>query len=82
MPPDLREQIEREAVINGRSINAEILSRLWASLGEENVVLPAAPMHQVMELGYSETNDNERAMLSIFRRWPPEKQLSFLVLFR
>lgn len=81
MPADLREQIEKEAGINGRSINAEIIARLRASLGTENPVLPASPvaMEPASEWGMS---DSERAMLALFRRWSAEKQLSFLVLFK
>lgn len=84
MPDALREALEREAQINGRSLNAEILARLGASLGGELDGTPSAIRNHVQETAgrYGESmSDAERSMLTVFRRWPADKQLSFLVLF-
>lgn len=86
MPNDLKERIAAEASRNGRSINAEITARLWASLDNKKgaaAPLPAAPAVREELAPYLPLlTENERAMLTVFNKWPPEKQLSFLVLFR
>lgn len=80
MPPELRDRVEREAALSGRSMNAEIVARLWASLDDKRGQEVAPVMKQ--EIGTYGLNEPERNMLSLFRRWSAEKQLSFLVLFK
>lgn len=83
MPQELRAKIEHEATITGRSLNAEIVARLWASLDSapRQPTLPAV-IQDSASGSYLAMSDQERSMLALFRRWPVEKQLSFLVLFK
>ena len=80
MPNELKEQLEREAKFNGRSLNSELVDRLRKSLepairsGNNTVNQPSA--------NYApELTETERQLLSVFRRMPPEKQLALLSLF-
>lgn len=82
MPAELKERIDREAKANGRSMNTEIISRLWASFepkqtGHLQAMSPAAPSY-----GESELSEIERQLLRIFRRLPVEKQLALVSLFK
>lgn len=85
MPPDLRDLIEKEAKINGRSINAEIVSRLRASLENATAV---SGSYQAKEPSYAEQNKGaelseiERHLIAVFRRMPVEKQLALVSLFK
>ena len=80
MTSDLRDRIEREAKINGRSINSEINARISASLDGASC---ATPNHIAgEETPIYGISDNEKAMLTLFRRWAPDRQLAFLVLFK
>lgn len=81
MQDELKEKLTREAKINGRSLNAEIVDRLKKSI-ERPQRLEAG--HKVEELGSPYTpdlTDIERKLLTVFRRLPPEKQLALLSLF-
>ena len=84
MPPELRDQVSREAKINGRSLNGEIVDRLKKSLERP---IHAASGHKVEEPqvgAYGNApniTDTERQLLTIFRRLPVEKQLALLSLF-
>lgn len=80
MPPDLRERIEREAKIDGRSLNAEIVQILQRSFAGSSDA-----KHQVSEPSASYEaglSDIERQFLNTFRRLPVEKQLALLSLFK
>lgn len=83
MPDDLKQAIEKEAKINGRSLNSEIVDRLKKSLDKLAVTTrhglnePPGPESQVPAL-----TDGERQLLNIFRGMPPEKQLALLSLFK
>ena len=83
MPDEIKEQLEREASLNGRSLNMEIVGRLRKSL--VGVAAGAATQYTVQQHetgGYTpELTDTERRLLTIFRRLPPEKQLALLSLF-
>lgn len=84
MPSELKERIDREARINGRSLNTEIVTRLKGSLEASVLQSPgnaytAKQQAGVYELG---VNDIERQLLSIFRRLPVDKQLALLSLFK
>jgi hypothetical protein len=82
MPPELKDKINREAKINGRSLNAEIVDRLKKSLEPH---LHAEGTHRLEQQAGNytpEITDIERQLLSIFRRMPVEKQLALLSLFK
>lgn len=85
LKPELRQRLAREAAINGRSLHGEILFRLTTSLeGPQGGVNTQAP-HRAGEAvaGWlPQQSDGERAMLTLFRALPPEKQLALLSLFR
>lgn len=81
MQDELKERLSREAKINGRSLNAEIVDRLRKSLEPP---IRTEGGHQVAETPGSYTpdiTDIERKLLTVFRRLPPEKQLALLSLF-
>lgn len=79
MPPDLKTRLEAAAKINVRSLNAELVARLEQSLAAPR---PTAPGVKENSREYQAFSESERKMLALFRAWPPEKQLSFLVLFK
>jgi len=82
MPSELKEMLEREAKINNRSLNSEIIDRLKKGLeqqaGNANYVAPASANTDYA----NPLSDSERQFLGIFRRLPVEKQLALLSLFR
>lgn len=79
MPEDLKAHLAKEAKINGRSLNSEIVSRLRSSLDKRThghlVTEPHAP-------GQPALTDAERQLLTLFRKLSPEKQLALLSLFK
>lgn len=84
MPEEIKQQLDKESKINGRSLNAEIVSRLQRSLEKQaakgfKVEAPSGP-------GYGTTprqlTDPERQILTIFQSMPPEKQLALISLFK
>lgn len=85
MPSDLKETLEREAKINNRSLNSEIVGRLRKSLEPQAAAdgiryaaeAPPSNGHYATSL-----SDAERQFLGVFRRMPVEKQLALLSLFR
>lgn len=83
MQPDLKSALEREARIAGRSMNAEIVNRLQLSI-EGQRAQPTKPYRADEPVSpiYAVENDHERAMLNLFRRMSPEKQLALLSLFK
>lgn len=90
MPDDLREGIERAAFQHGRTLTTEINLRLRASLQaaastSAPAVYGAPPPPQAITTSEPVSCDlsaTDRAMLEVFRRMPPEKQLALLSLFR
>lgn len=80
MQAELKERLEREAKINGRSLNMEIVERLRTSLE-----LPdrqgGLQIAQTQSSYTPDITDTERQLLTIFRRLSPEKQLALLSLF-
>lgn len=80
MPPELREQLEKEAGISGRSLNAEVVARLKMALSRPRQAYRAGVEQEVAT--YGEMTDAERELLAIFRRWPAAKQLALLSLFK
>ena len=80
IPAELRAPLDKEASLNGRSLNSEILHRLTISLGPQGNV---PKNYRASEPRREEPlNDAERKMLALFRRWPAEKQLALLSLFK
>jgi len=85
MPPELRQSIEREAKINGRSINAEVVDRLKRSLLDQAAIAQRGygAMEEKRADEYANVvTDVERQLLMVFRRMPVEKQLALLSLFK
>ncbi|MCV2349325.1 Arc family DNA-binding protein [Paucibacter sp. Y2R2-4] len=94
LPPDLRDQLLREATINGRSLNQEIMIRLKLStdpgpgdpgalaMQQELRDLRNQVMHGVESPATQKLSDSERMLLVLFATMPPEKQLSLLTLLR
>lgn len=84
MPSELKELLEREAKINSRSLNSEIVDRLKKGLDRQ--AMASAGNHMAAEPAPTDyanvLNDIERQFLGIFRRLPAEKQLALLSLFR
>ena len=83
MPSELKERIDREAKINGRSLNTEIVIRLKSSL-DAAAALPRNAYTAERQQGgcVQELNDIERQLLNVFRRMPVDKQLALLSLFK
>jgi hypothetical protein len=81
LSPELRHALAREAAINGRSLHGEIVQRLRNSLAPD---AGSAGRHEAGESrpAYAELADGERALLTIFRKMSPEKQLALLSLFK
>lgn len=90
MPDELRSAIEREAFVHGRAVTAEINMRLKESFKQMPASYSAVAHtgHGTAHLsndvipGDQQLPDTERAMLDVFRRLPPEKQLALLSLFK
>ncbi len=82
MPQDLRAKLQNDADLVGRSLNAEIVARLWESVGNKPRRIASPVLMDSASATYQTLSESERAMLTLFRRWPSEKQLSFLVLFK
>lgn len=78
MPPELKTRLDAAAKRNKRSLNAELVTRLARSFDEAAALRIEDPGAADYRVG----TDIEREMLDLFRRWPADKQLSFLVLFR
>lgn len=86
MQPELKETLDREAKINGRSLNAEIVARLQLSLDNQVTAKNGYTTDQHAASNYTaevapEITYIERRLLDVFRRLPPEKQLALLSLF-
>lgn len=95
LPADLKAALTRAAAANGRRITSEVNLRLKASFDAPQDTYPSsAPT--VLSTAHAapigiEAKDKspadlltelDRAMLGVFRRMPPEKQLALLSLFR
>jgi len=97
MSLDLKGRLQREAFINGRKLTGEINQRLEASLKTQLSgpdVAPVSPgsyaapntptvLHTASDTGPAGAlTGTDQAMLEVFRRLPPEKQLALLSLFK
>lgn len=94
MPLELKNQLQKEANLQGRKLTQEINMRLRVSLAAHGPTLQGilareafpSPVHKVEQerapYGNGTISDLDRAMLSVFRAMPPEKQLALLSLFK
>lgn len=80
LPPDLKQELVRQARANHRSLNAEIVSRLQSHM---TVGPPVLSAQEIAAPRYGELlNDHERAMLEVFRGMSAERQLALLSLLK
>lgn len=84
LPPGLRDALVREAAINGRSLNAEILLRLSTSLSEVRVPHRSGPAVLRDQAGSyaAELPEVHRQLLAVFNALTPDRQLALLTLLR
>jgi len=87
IPPDLRQALQREAHIHGRSLSGEILHRLKASLTEEPAANPPRSGEPVVvyapDAGSGRMlSDAQRMLLAMFDALPPDQQLAWLTVLR
>jgi hypothetical protein len=80
LPPEVRHALAREAAINGRTLHGEIVQRLRNSLAQEPGSKQA--INEGRPAYAQELSDSERALLTVFKRMSPEKQLALLSLFK
>lgn len=85
LQPDLRAALEREARINGRTLSAEIIRRLKASLDESHVstVLRTGESPPAAEPARQRpVSDAQRMLLALFDAMGPDKQLALLTVLK
>jgi hypothetical protein len=82
LPPEVRHALAREAAINGRTLHGEIVQRLRNSLPHEAAGNKSHAINEGRPAYVPEVTDSERALLTIFRKMSPEKQLALLSLFK
>lgn len=98
MTIEQKEQLQQAAHLNGRTLTGEINARLQISLSAHGPTLQGIlareafakpveqPTHKVEQerasYGNGTISDLDRAMLSVFRAMPVEKQLALLSLFK
>lgn len=83
MPEELLHELRREADLNGRSVNSEILTRLQLTLAQQAKLLQTG--HRIEDPAaaeYRAMSDMERALLNIAKKLSPEKQLALISLFK
>ena len=81
LPHELRDWLQREANINGRSLNSEIIQRLEASrVGQEGGTRRA--LAEQPRGDYTMMTELERSIMTVVKRLSPEKQLALLSLFK
>jgi hypothetical protein len=86
LDPDLRQRLVRDAKAHGRSLSKEIEMLLGVAIQySENASYSPPPRARALhasEPGADHLTDMEHAVLSVFRKLPPEKQLALLSLFK
>lgn len=97
LPEDMKEELQKQANINGRRITAEINTRLKISLAAKGPTLqgilareafgdntPTPPLTaEDPRASYgNQLSDIDKAILAVVRAMPPEKQLALLSLFK
>jgi hypothetical protein len=86
LPVELKAQLQREAFSQNRSLTAEVVRRLTESFNRTPA--EAQPQQAAHRVEQSRTahggklSDTEAAMLAVFKKMPPEKQLALLSLFK
>ena len=82
MPAELKQLLDFEAKKNNRSLNSELVNRLWQSLGRDDQVEGKLGAEQSRPEYAGQFSAADKAMLAIFRRLPAEKQLALISLFK
>lgn len=83
MPPELKARIEKEAKLNGRSLNMEIMDRLQRSLvQQDDVKISGYKVSEPSAAKNDAMSDLERQLLAVLRRLPLEKQLALVTLLQ
>ena len=83
LPQELRNELQREAGLNGRSVNSEILSRLQLSLSQQaRLMKKGYRIEDPARSEYAAMNDTERTLLGVIKKLSPEKQLALISLFK
>lgn len=76
LSPELRNALQKEAFVHGRTLTSEINKRLQASLH-----VPEGPSGDATKTGNA-LSAIDRQMLEAFRTLEPEKQIALLALLR
>ncbi len=79
-PAEVKKRLQAEADRHGRSLNAEVIARLVRSLDLQDIA--KTDTYLLRDAATDTLNDIDRAMLAVFRRMNPEKQLALLSLFK
>lgn len=82
LPVELRDRLRKEARLNGRSMNTELVGRLQRSIEQQGGAPIRYAAREPEVAPYLAQSDAEREILALFRRWPAEKQLALLSLFK
>lgn len=83
MPEEVRLALQQAAEASGRSLTAEINTRLKASLASQPKPLTTYSTQsqtQAMVANDALLTDHDRALVAIFRKLPIDKQLGLLTL--
>jgi hypothetical protein len=83
MPADLKQLLDFEAKKNTRSLNSEIVARLWESLGRGDRIEGTLGVTESSAPHYgARLSDADKAILAVFRKLSVEKQLALISLFK
>lgn len=84
MQPELKEALVEAARKNGRSLNAEVVTRLENSFQETTALVAHAVKESTSDYAVRRATltQCQEMMLDTFDRLPPEKQLALISLFR
>lgn len=79
MPPDMREELKREAQISDRSMNTVILRRLQESFGQEK---KGYRVTEPDRSAYYAMSEIERTLFAMLKQLPLDKQMALLALLK
>lgn len=79
MPPEMRDELKREALIKDRSMNTVILRRLQESFGHEK---KGHRVEQPDRTDYYTMSEMERTLFALLKRLPMEKQVALMTLLK
>lgn len=87
LPSELKAELARAAAMHGQKLNSEVVERLEKSRTAPALAYSATPRQDhkfpINDNGPAHSlSGTDQAMLEVFRRLPPEKQLALLSLFR